>query len=166
MNAPFNIPALLASMEALLAAHPELADDETLRSDMLEGCTNAVEALSVLANWQAETEANIDVLKAREDLLKTRRHRMEKRAEVIRASMQKVLETAGLKKVELPEATISLRPGPAKVVIVDEHDLPSEFVRIRREPDKRALAEALKSGKAVLGAVLANGEPTISVRRT
>lgn len=166
MNAPFNIPALLASMEALLAAHPELADDEQLRADMLEGCTSALDALSVLANWQAETDANIDVLKAREDLLKTRRHRMEKRAEVIRASMQKVMETADLKKVELPECTISLRPGPAKVVIVDEADLPDYYMRVKREPDKKALAEAMKAGKTVLGACLSNPETVISVRRT
>jgi len=166
MNAPFNIPALLASMEALLSAHPELADDETLRSDMLEGCTNAMEVLSVLARWEEETAANIEVLKARKALLAARQARMEKRDEVIRASIQKVLEEADLKKVELPEATISLRVSPPKVVIVDESDLPDEFVRIKREPDKRALAEALKAGKTVLGAALANGEPTISVRRT
>lgn len=166
MNAPFNIPALIQSMEALLRDHPELADDETLRADMIEGCTDALEAMSVLANWDDETDATIEVLKARESLLKTRRQRMERRKEVIRATMLKVAEAANLKKFALPECTVSLTTGQPRVEVVDPDDLPAEFLRVTVEADKTKLKEALKAGRTVLGAVLTNGTPTITVRRS
>ena len=49
---------------------------------------------------------------------------MERRDEALRNLTAQVLETANLRKVELPEATISVCNGVEKVVINDEASVP------------------------------------------
>ena len=42
--------------------------------------------------------------------------------------------------------------------------LPAAFVRTRHEPDKTALLAALKAGRTIPGAILAQGEEILTVR--
>jgi hypothetical protein len=71
---------------------------------------------------------------------------------------------ADLSKVPLPEATLSLRPGPPKVVIGAENEIPAEYFRHEIKPNISAIKDALKAGKTVPGASLSNGAPSLTVR--
>lgn len=164
MNAPLNITALLTSMDALLRDHPELADDDTLKADMLEGCTTAFEALAVLLDTMQETTALMTGLNERIKEMRLRRDRLEMREEACRRLMQRIMEHAQLSKVALPEATLSLRATPESVEITDFAEIPDEFCRYVREVSKTKVKEALKAGTFVPGAVLSNGGQTVSVR--
>lgn len=164
MTAPF--PTVLADMRALLLQFPELEDDEALRADMLEGATDFHGACSVLLNALQETATLHTALKARIKEMRERGERLEMRQESLRAMLFKIMEAGNLTKVALPEATLSIRNGPPRVVIIDEDDLPEQYVRVKREADKRGILEALKAGETILGASLANGEPCLSVRTT
>ena len=82
----------------------------------------------------------------------------------MRALAFKVLVQAGVKKLELVAATLSIRAGQPRVIITDEARLPEQFVRIKREPDKHLIASHLKAGERVEGAELSNSEPTLAVR--
>jgi hypothetical protein len=150
---------------ALLIAHPELEEDEILRADSIEGETSAFEFLSKIIRMigaaQSLTSGTADYIAE----LQERKARMERREAGLRSLIFKVMNTADLKKVELPEATLSIRAGQQKVVIVNERELPTEFFRLPPpEPDKNLIKAALKSGETILGAVLSNAEPTLAIR--
>jgi len=78
--------------------------------------------------------------------------------------LQHALHLAGLRKLEFPEATVSVTPGRQSVVIVDEGQLPDEFMKIEKRPDKSAIKEMLERGLPVEGAALSNGAETLTVR--
>ena len=98
----------------LLVAYPELADDEVLRHDMLEGSTDLFDGLSRLVRQIGETEAlaagNADYVMA----LKARNARLERRTEAFRRLIFKLMEAASLRKAELASATLSIRTGHAQ----------------------------------------------------
>jgi hypothetical protein len=52
----------------------------------------------------------------------------------------------------------------AKVIIPDESLVPDRYMRIKREPDKKAIGTDLRAGHAVPGASLGNPLPTIVVK--
>src|SRR3990167_9711245 len=159
-----NIDFVRAQIELLLIAHPELADDEILRADMLEGGTDLHKALSTFVRLIGEAQGNIDGLAAYVTTLQSRATRFERRIEAIRGLIFKLLTIADLKKVPLPEATLSVRRVPGSVVITDETKIPDEFMRIKREPNKSAIKEALQNSSFVPGAEMSNGGETLSIR--
>ena len=72
---------------------------------------------------------------------------------------------SGLRKLVAPEFTAYLRPSPSKLIVVDDSLIPAEFwVEQRPRLDRQQVLAALKLGRAIPGAVLANPEPTLSIR--
>ena len=159
-----NIDFVRAQIELLLIAHPELAEDEILRADMLEGQTDLHKALSTFVRLIGEAQGNIDGLAAYVTTLQSRATRFERRIEAIRGLIFKLLTIADLKKVPLPEATLSVRRVPGHVIITDESQIDEDFFRVKREPDKKAIKEALEVGINVRGAEMSNGGETLSIR--
>ena len=78
--------------------------------------------------------------------------------------MLQLLQAARLKKLELPEATLSVKLGVPRVFISDEAALPDEFWRVKREPDRQKIKQALSELKPVPGATLTNAEDVLAVR--
>ena len=65
---------------------------------------------------------------------------------------------AEMRKMELPQATISLRAVPPKAEITDEALVPSKFWKAQDPKlDKKAVLDALKGKEDVPGASLSNG---------
>ncbi|MEU7656817.1 siphovirus Gp157 family protein, partial [Micromonospora taraxaci] len=89
----------------------------------------------------------------------------ETRIERLREFALKVMDWTAQKKIELPEATLSIRMGqPAVVGEPDADALPDHLCRIKREPNKSAIKEALQNGRTVPGCELSNGQPSIAIR--
>jgi hypothetical protein len=150
-------------LTALLAAHPELEEDEALRMDMAEGQTNAMEMLDELIRVEREAKAVQDAIADELDRLNKRLQRFVDRQRLVRKYMMQLMDAAGLKKVERPTATVSIAAGRPKVVIIDESILAEDYLRIKQEPNKELIADALKAGRIVKGATLSNSEPTIRI---
>lgn len=148
----------------LLHQYPELAEDEDLRLDMIEAETDANSLFSAIVAQIIEADKSAMGLAAYERKFKERRTRMEHRIEKLRELGFKIMEAADIRKVELPEATLSIRNGTQQVVITDESRLPDKFVRVERSPRKTEIKDALKSGEAIPGAELSNGSPSLSIR--
>lgn len=159
-----DIATLRTAIEALRREHPEVFDDEAFALDVLEGETDFLVVLQRLDDELADADALCDAIKARREALSERAARIAHRAEVVRSLMQSVMETAGLQKVPLPTATLSLRKTPPKVVVIDETEVPDAYWRVKREINKTTLAEALKAGEDVPGAALSNGGQTLARR--
>lgn len=164
MNRPLPVVIVQQQISELLQAYPELVEDEVLRTDMIEGSTQAFEFLSQVTQriqGAAATATGIKLLIAD---LRERADRMERREEALRGLAFKVMQTAQIHKAELPEATLSIRQGARKVVVVNEAEIPKSCQRIKVEPDKVKIKTLLQSGEDVPGCVLSNAEPVLAIR--
>lgn len=140
------------------------ADEQTLK-DTLEGEAWPLELKAqnygfVIRNLQA-TAANI---KEAEDQMKARRQAIEKRALALVERLKTGLEIAGVQKLETPHFALTIKKNPPGVEVWDERQIPADFMRTPEPPpppapvpDKVAIKEALKAGKDVPGALLAQG---------
>ena len=148
----------------LLLQYPELQEDDQLRVDMIEGETEAFSLLSRIVRMIGENKALAEGIDRYVLELQKRSARIERRVEAFRSLAVKIMEYGAIKKAELPEATLSIRPGTPKVIVTDEALLPDKCVRIKREPDKTTIKDLLSKGAQIPGAVLSNSEPSLSIR--
>lgn len=164
MNNRLNPTMVQLQMSNLLLQYPELEEDEQLRSDMIEGETEAHEFLSQVERKRQEARSHAIAIQSNIAELQQRQARMERREEAMRALMFKVMEHANLPKIELPEATLSIRAGTPKVLITDEDTIPNAWCRFKREPNKQKIKEALSNGGTIPGAELSNAESVLAIR--
>lgn len=159
----YDIENLKVQISLLMDRHPELADDTDLRADMLEGSTDLHKIMERLLNEEREADELIEAVKERIEKLSARRSGFRARQTSLRDVMMNILQRADLRKIALPEATISItRRGPA-VQLIDEALVPDAFCRFKREVSKTAIKEALTAGEEVPGAVLDNGSETLRI---
>lgn len=153
-----------AQIGALRHNYPELADDAQLLEDSLAGETGFQEILTQLVRLERDAQSFVAAIKQQEDAMAERRGRYAHKALIYRRMMQSLMESAGQRKVPLPEATVSVvqdRPG---CVITDENALADEFVKIERTPKKTEITAALLAGERVAGAELKNRGTHILIR--
>jgi len=153
-----------AQIDALRAAYPQIADDEDQWLLTLESETDLREFLAVAVKRMCEAEAFVEGIRDLITDIKARQLRFEQRSDAMRTLAFKVMTTAAVRKVELPQATLSIRAGQPKVIILDEHALPNELVRIKREPNKPKIKDYIDAGMEVPGAELSNREEQLAVR--
>lgn len=155
---------VMREINALLAEYPQLADDEELFRDTLEGNTRFNEIMDRLLSEMRDNETLAEATAQRIGKIRERQTRLTHRVQFYRGLMHRLLTLTGLKSVALAEAKVSVVNSPDKVIITDESAIPDELMKIVREPNKTAIKNALKSGTYVPGATLSNGGTTISVR--
>lgn len=139
--------------------------DTELVLDTLEGQTDIFELLDWMLNKEAEENSNQEAIKMRIEQLINRK----KASEVRQASMRSLIEQAmfliGEKKIKRPEATVSISDKKPSILSVDLDILPEKFVRLKKEADRTAINDAIKSGEIIEGVILSNGGITLSIRR-
>jgi len=158
-----NIDQLKIQISLLLDKHPELIDDVDLRADMLEGSTDLHAIMERLLTEEREANELIAVVGNRIENLSARRAMFRSRQTSLRDVMIEILQRADLRKISLPEATVSItRRGPA-VQVIDETLVPDAYCRFKREVSKTAIKDAINAGEEVPGAVLDNGSETLRI---
>jgi len=100
--------------------------------------------------WYKNEIAEANAIKAEAAALTERAQAKQKKAEGIKGYLQ--YATAGT-PFKCAVGEISYRSSQA-VVISEDVELPDEYMRIKREPDKKALAEILKQGTFIPGVEL------------
>jgi phage host-nuclease inhibitor protein Gam len=156
---------IILQIDRMLDDYPELEDDADLRLDMIEGETDAMEVATRLVRTIRQSETTVDAIKAEIDMLKARSSRYATRKDRAREVLEGLMDAMGTVKLSLTVATITMSEGREKAIISDENMLPDAYMRIKKEPDKTAILDALKAGQAVPGAVLSNGGRTLTVRQ-
>jgi len=153
-------------IEQLRVTHPGIWDDgdEQLLADSIEGSTDLHEFLTAVVRRMCEAEACAEGIGDLIRETKERQQRFEQRGEAMRAMAFKLMNAADVRKLELPQATLSIRAGVPKVIITDETRLPEDCIRIKREADKVAIKEHLARGEHVPGAEMSNATEVITVR--
>ena len=143
---------------------PELKDDEDLRLDTIEGATDLKELATAIIHALSDARALYDGTQLRMDNLEERQERFKRRGEFLRAMLLKILQQVDVRKLELAEATLSVKAGQQRLVgEVDPSELPDELCKIKREADRTKIRELLLSGGAVDGFALSNAEPSLAV---
>lgn len=140
-------------------------DDVELIRDCIEGETSLHEAISRAALELAAVEGEKEGIEIAIAKLKGRLTRYCNRADGIREAIAVAMETAELTSLKTPAATLSMRPAPPKVEVLDEGSIPSVF--FKQPPpqlDKAALKIALKDKADIPGAALSNQPLALSVR--
>jgi hypothetical protein len=156
---------LRSQIEALLREYPDLADDDILRADMLEGETDIREIVTGINRMIEDAKALVDGTQSRLDDLADRKARFRKRVDFGRDLIRKILEAAQISKLELPEVTAFLKNNPQQLIgDPDPNALPDELVKITRAPDRAKIKEALARGLAVPGFTLSNAPPSLTLR--
>lgn len=152
-------------IENLKLVHPELIEDDEAWLATLESETSFNDLLTNIVRRIEDTKALVVGTKDRFEELKARKDRFEHRVDSLRNLAFKLMSAAELAKVELPEATLSLRAGTQQ--LVGERDpmkTPDMFCKVTRELDRTKIKEHLKSGGAMPGFELTNGSPSLSIR--
>lgn len=138
-------------------------DDERLHIDTLEAETDLFEITKRLLDHIEVDEGDKAALAEQMDTRKVRRDRCDARIKARREAIAALMECAGLDKLPLPEATLSLRKVAPKPIVVNVDALPDGFCTFTRKPDMAAI-------KAVGlplpdGVALDNGGTSLTIRR-
>lgn len=149
--------------DQLKAAYGEI-DDETL-ADTLEGISELPDMILEVVRSGVEDEMLAKALKGRIEEMQARLERFKTRSEKKRELATWAMGAAGMPRLQAPEFSVSLRQGTPHLEIVDETALPCDFL-VPQPPklDRTGLLSRLKAGESIPGAMLAYGQPHITVR--
>lgn len=157
--------AIRQSIENLKVSHPELLEDDEAWLSALESETDFNEILTAIVRRIEDTKALAVGTKDRLADLKARKDRFELRMDHLRDLAFRIMQAADLAKIELPEATLSLRAGQQQIAgNADPATLPDELCKISRDLDRTAIKAALKAGQTVPGFNLTNAPPSLNIR--
>lgn len=165
-NIRAEIDALNATISNLVLSYPELQDDDHLRADMFEGCSSMNEVLSRLLDMSQEAKSMAQAVKLRADDLAARKARYERQEDGFRTLIQSVMERAGLPKIVLPEATISITHRKPAPFVTNEAALPDDLVTVVtiRKPNMEAIKAAVESNLMPPGVSMSNGKAVLNIR--
>lgn len=156
----------------------EIENVENYRAKMLAECCRKLEELSgnfdekagKVAAYIKNLKSDCEALKKEETALRNRRKVKENALDNMTAYLLDAMSAAGEKKIETPQAVISIRNNAESVDIADEEAVVKwaqvtnrEYVLKYRQPDisKTELKSLLKSGEKVPGAALARTQSLI-----
>jgi Siphovirus Gp157 len=140
--------------------------DEASTHDLIEGETSVLEMIDQLLSDVAGDAALIAGIDAVMADLAERKKRFKDRQERTRELLLYVMQSLELRSMERPAATLAVRVAPPRVIITDEAAIPQHLIRIKHEPNKALIADAIKAGEQVPGAELSNQPETLSLRFT
>lgn len=137
--------------------------DEQTIADTLEGMSGELEVKAQnVAFFIRNLESTADQIKQAEKQMADRRKALENKAATIKEYLKINMQKTGINKIECPYFAITLKKNPPAVNIFNESIIPDEYLVQAPPPppsiDKKAIAEALKSGAQVAGAELTQGE--------
>lgn len=153
-----------AQITNLLAAYPELAEDDDLRADMFEGETALDKIVGRCLSERQEAETMAAAVKGRIADLNERMKRYERKSAAMKTLILDMMSAADLPKLELVEATLSLRDPVPSVNVIDVEELPQGFFKVEKRADKTAIKKSILAGEPVPGAELVLGECGLAIR--
>ena len=157
------VPKYQLVKQRLLTEYPNL-DEETL-ADTLEGITDLHEMIAAVIRSALVDEALRVGLRSRVGEMRERLTRLELRCEKKREMALGAMSQVGLRKLEQPDFTASVRAGLPMLFVVSESDIPPAYwVPQAPRLDRQSLLADLKHGNEVPGVQLGNPKPILTVR--
>jgi len=116
------------------------SDDEQLKLDVLEGETDLFEWTRFLLEKNEEDEGMVSALKGQISARQKRKSAAEGRIKRRREALLALLECAKLKKLKLPEATLSVSTTAARLAVNDPDAVPDEYCVHEPKPSAEKIA--------------------------
>lgn len=160
-----NTVTLVAELREKLKVEYGLDDDDQTLADTLEGAFDLNEQIARIARDALRSEAMAAGIAMLIKDTMTRKARLEHRAEKLRGIVRWAMSESGTKKIPADDMTLSLSPARAPLLIDEDAELPDRLTRIKREPNKIAIREAIEAGEEVPGARLGNASMTLTIKR-
>lgn len=134
-------------------------DPQTI-SDTLESIALPFEQKATnVAAFARNLETTAEQIKQAEAEMAKRRKAIESRAKHVRDYLLANMQRCGMPKIDSPYFSISVRQNPESVVIDDERQIPTDYLRQPEPPppapDKALIKKAINDGYDVPGAHLA-----------
>lgn len=148
----------------LLERWPELASDADVLEDTLEGASDLPDAIARIIRSALEDERLAESVGEHVAKLQVRKGRLEGRAARKRALALYAMQEGNLPRIIQTDFSAHTGRSRGKVIITDEDALALEYVRLKKEPDKKAIGEALRNGDTVEGATLSSPEATLTIK--
>lgn len=104
------------------------------------------------------TQGELDAVKAEIDRLNAKKAVLDKKASWLKRTMQTVMTSHNLSKIDDPIMPIRLQDSPVSVAILDEKALPPDYQKVTITADKKALISDLKQGKQIDGVSLVQNQ--------
>lgn len=141
----------------------ELIDREDVEQDLIQNalkeCQGDIEEkVDNIVKLIRNTESDIEGYKAEEKRLNARRKSLENTVTSLKNYLDSSLKGLGLKEVKTTLFTCKFQKSKASVEIENLEDIPSGYIKIKKEADKIALYTVLKMGEEVPGAKLVQNE--------
>ncbi len=126
--------------------------DPQTYSDTLEGVEGAfeVKAEKVVYAIQGLNQRSA-LMRHQLNMFRQRIATVERNEDYLRNYLKHNLIATGKRKLETPAFTLRLRKSK-KVIIDHEPDVPSQLMRVKKEPDKVAIKKQIDAGEDVPGA--------------
>ena len=156
----------MTALYVLAQEHRALADkladmdlDAETIADTLEAEAGALETkATATAMVVRNLESTADAIAQAEEQLSKRKRAYMARAESLRQYLKQQMQHAGIKRIDHPMLTLAIKGKAAAVQILDEAQIPAEFMDTPppppQKPAKARIAAALKAGRDVPGAKL------------
>lgn len=122
--------------DQLLAAFPELSEDDQALADSLEGISDFKEQCLAVMRLAIEQEALAEAIPPLIKRLQERKQRLEGSADKKRAIVLHAMTEAGEKKIVGPDLTLSTSWGKAPLIITEPDKVPDELCKVQRTPKK------------------------------
>lgn len=134
----------------------DLADDGEDVSAALANIDDALETkASAIIHVLKELDADVAKFVEEEKRLAARRKALEANAQRLRDYVKRAMSGAGVLKLSAGTCSLSLRDGPERVVVQDEHAVPEVFLRVKVEVDRSKILAAYKAdGEVVRGTMI------------
>lgn len=147
----------------MTAATQELYDllmndeiDEQTFNDTVEGM-GAIEKVEGYCQIISEMNGDSAKLKTEIDRLTAKKKTLENRVTWLKGQLLNFYNANGGEKINAGTFTVSTKKSEF-VDIPDESLIPKKYLRVKTEPDKTAIKNALKSGLKVKGAAISTRE--------
>lgn len=131
--------------------------------DSIEGETELFEVCGRIVSRIGDLDTYDAAIKDRMACMKARADRFKGQSQSLRGALMTLMDACGQKKLELPEATLSVSQRKPKRVVTDETRIPEAFWRVKREIDKTAINAA---DGDVPGTEFDNGGASLTIRRS
>lgn len=154
---------IVAQIDRLKAIYPELAEDDALLLDTIEGQTHFDRVISTVIDAYLDAVSMNGAIADRIESLKERSERYDRRSEAYKALAFALVEASGQRKLTLPQATLSISTG-RKVLELDEDFNAQGYMRIKAEPIKADILAALNNGDPIPGARIVQSPDHLSIR--
>lgn len=138
--------------------------DETQKTELAAYLEGAIEKRDRLGDFIVRMEAEAEAIRAEEKRLASRRQGFEKIANCMRDSIHQQMLEWQIKKVEGARFTFAVQKNPASVEIVNEAEIPGDFIDYKPQVDRNKVKEALKAGQEVPGARLVDDRTSLRIR--